>query len=487
MRGNMNNTVAELGSEVEKRQAIGWEDFLAAFNSLVRTARIHDDTNRLLIESAAYFVRATLTVLGENAHFNLKVRRGRFYFMEQKLLYRQETVKLIRKMVEFFENRSLPALRFYAHIQDAPHSQILTFARLLNQAKQQAEPVMWLEHALSDKNLSWVDIPFEAILDTEEFAAEHRERAKEVYVYTLSTLKDMTAQISARKRTGVKSMVRMVQNMVDYVSDEDPVLMGLSTIRDYDDYTYTHSVNVSILAMCLGQQIGLPKKSLVRLGICGMLHDLGKIDIPSEIINKPAKLDPDEFSLVQRHPIDSARNILKLQVSLELKARILLPPFEHHLKYDLTGYPRSRWITSQSLFGRILAIADVFDAISSPRVYRPTSLSPDRALALMMQGSGKDFDPILLKWFVNMLGVYPVGTVLKLDSDELALVMETPAEFDKTRPKVMLLNVDTKGVFQKGAVVNLTQRDRRTRTYLRNVVQSYHPGKFAIQPADFFL
>jgi len=239
--------------------------------------------------------------------------------------------------------------------------------------------------------------------------------------------------------------------------------------------------------MCLGQQIGLPKKSLVRLGICGMLHDLGKIDIPSEIINKPAKLDQDEFFLVQRHPIDSARNILKLQVSLELKARILLPPFEHHLKYDLTGYPKSMGITSQSLFGRILAIADVFDAISSPRVYRPTSLSPDRALALMMQGSGKDFDPILLKWFVNMLGVYPVGTVLKLDSDELALVMETPAEFDKARPKVMLLNVDSKGAFQKGAVVNLTQRDRRTRKYLRSVVQSYHPGKFGIQPADFFL
>ncbi|OQY03387.1 MAG: hypothetical protein B6I22_11775 [Desulfobacteraceae bacterium 4572_123] len=483
----MDNTTTTLNPEVEKQQTAGWEAFLAAFNGLVRTARIHDDTNRLLVESAKHFVRSILDVVEENEDFSLKVHRGRFYFMEQKLLYRQETIKLIRKMVQYFENRSLPALRFYPSIQDATHGQILTFARILNQAKMQAEPVTWLEQALSKRGISWVDIPFENILDTEEYAAERGERAKEVYSHTLSSLKNVTAKISARKRTGVKSVVRMVQNMVDFVSDEDPILMGLSTIRDYDDYTYTHSVNVAILAMCLGEQIGLPRKALVRLGICGIFHDLGKVDIPPEIINKPAKLDKNEFEIIQRHPIDSVRNILKLQASMELKARILLPPFEHHLKYDLTGYPKSRWIVSQSLFGRILAIADVFDAISSPRVYRLTSLSPDRALGLMMKGAGKEFDPILLKWFVNMLGVYPVGTVLKLDSGELGLVMETPAEFDKARPKVILLEAAENGGFQKGPIINLAQRDRRTRTYLRNVVQSYHPGKFNIQPADFFL
>jgi hypothetical protein len=108
-------------------------------------------------------------------------------------------------------------------------------------------------------------------------------------------------------------------------------------------------------------------------------------------------LTAEEFEEVKHHSLNSVRQILRLHAPQNMKARILLPPFEHHLKYDLLGYPRTNRNKPVSLFGRILAIADVFDAITSPRKYRPTSLSPDRAIRLMMEGAGKDFDPILLK------------------------------------------------------------------------------------------
>jgi len=137
------------------------------------------------------------------------------------------------------------------------------------------------------------------------------------------------------------------------------------------------------------------------------------------------------------------------------------------------------------LFGRILALADVFDALTSPRIYRPTALSPDRALGLLLEGSKRDFDPILLKWFINLLGVYPVGTLLKLENGEMALVVDTPGESNMKRPRVVLVCPDGGGAFRKGEIINLSERDNESGEYQRNIVSSHHPSAVGIQPAEF--
>jgi HD-GYP domain-containing protein (c-di-GMP phosphodiesterase class II) len=176
-----------------------------------------------------------------------------------------------------------------------------------------------------------------------------------------------------------------------------------------------------------------------------------------------------------------------LQTPRDLKVKIFLPAFEHHLKYDLSGYPRTPREKHVSLFGRILAIVDVFDAITSPRIYRPTALSPDRALGVMWDGSGKDFDPILLKVFINMLGVYPVGTLLQLDTEEMGLVLDSPEDSDRTRPRVRLLVADGQGGFKKGKVVNLAERDPHTGSFQRTIIRSLNPSVYRIQPMEFIL
>ena len=136
----------------------------------------------------------------------------------------------------------------------------------------------------------------------------------------------------------------------------------------------------------LGKRIGLSRISLSHLAICGLVHDLGKLGIPKEVLNKPGKLTDEEFKEIQTHPIKSVNQIIKLRAPADLKSKILLPPFEHHLKYDLSGYPQVRNIKSVSLFGRIITIADVYDALTSPRIYRPEANSPDRALEIMLKG-----------------------------------------------------------------------------------------------------
>jgi len=343
----------------------------------------------------------------------------------------------------------------------------------------------WRVEQQEEWDFPWVEIVHGVEASTEEKKGERKKIARSTYSHALSSLQEVSQKMIYHEPAGVRKVKRIVQDMVDLLMEDDSVLLGMSTIKDYHDYTYTHSVNVAILSLCLGKRIGLSRMSLRVLGICGLVHDLGKVEIPMEILNKPGKLSEEEREEIERHPLSTVRQVIKLRASSDLKAKILLAPFEHHLKYDLTGYPRIGRNKPVSLFGRILTIADVYDAMTSPRVYRPHAISPDRALGIMLEGSGKDFDPVLLKVFINMLGVYPVGTLLRLDTGETALVMEVPEESDPARPMVLLLLSDGKGGAKKGKVIDLAERDPKRGKFLRNVKKTYNPSTFGIQAAEF--
>jgi HD-GYP domain-containing protein (c-di-GMP phosphodiesterase class II) len=237
--------------------------------------------------------------------------------------------------------------------------------------------------------------------------------------------------------------------------------------------------------MCLGKRLGLSLISLERLGLCGLFHDLGKVEIPHELITKPSRLTDEEYAQIKDHSLNSVRQIVKLNAARDLKAKILLPPFEHHLRYDLTGYPQTDRKEPLSLFGRILTITDVFDAMTSARIYRPVALSPDRVLNKMLSEAGTVFDPILLKVFTNMIGVYPVGTLLQLDTGEMCLVLETNEKAEIGRPLAVVVHQDAKGEFLKGGVIDLSERNMVSGAFMRNIVNSFHPSVYGIQPADF--
>ena len=168
-----------------------------------------------------------------------------------------------------------------------------------------------------------------------------------------------------------------------------------------------------------------------------------------------------------------------------MKSKILLAPFEHHIRYDLSGYPKIHFIKQISLFGRILHIADVYDAITTPRVYRPLTLSPDQALSFMLEGSGTDFDPILLKVFAKMMGTFPVGTLLQFDTGEIGLVTDYPVESKGGVPRIVLLEKDKKTGVRCGKMVDLSERDNDTGAYHRNVVKTLNAASYGIQPTDF--
>lgn len=479
--------------------------FFRAFYSMMQSVKIHQNNNQLVIKSAETFIRSVIAFTANTDDLTIQIRDGRFYLQNEKLLYRKQAAPLINSIFEYFEKRGLQGFRIFSDINDASIDEILLFARLLNNAEGEKTPADWIILQLKEEDIPWVEIIQEEKAEdsstliqdeSESHSTEEslevknqrrREKSQRIYGGALTSLKEISKKIASHRRVGIRRTIRIVQNMIDCIVEDEPILIGMSTIRDYDDYTYTHSVNVSILSICMGTRIGLSKSSLEKLGICSLFHDLGKVDIPIEIINKPGKLDNAEFEEVQKHSLNSVHRIISLKASRELKAKILLPPFEHHLKYDLSGYPQTHRKNPISLFGRIITIADVYDAMTSPRIYRPFALSPDRVLGMMQESSGKDFDPILLKVFINMLGTYPVGTLLELDDGSICIVKEYSNDSDSLRPLVVTLVPDDKNGFSKGDEVNLAEREHQTGNFKRNPIKSLHPGEYGIQPAQYII
>jgi len=465
-------------------------EFLHNFLSLSQTTRIHSDSHSLTIEGIEKFSESINNCM-ENDSLTIKISNDRLFVDDEKLSYNRTTKNLFDNIIRYFNTRDLEGLRLLEAAKHASAKEVLTFMRLLDSSRQKPEPLPWLTDSLAAENIQWVELikksesPQDNRESTYKDKAERWERAKRDYTYAKTSLEEVAQKIKDKKReVGVGKTVRVVQDMATNLIEDDEVYAAISTLRVFDDYTFTHSVNVAMLSMCIGRRINLSRHALVSLGICAIFHDLGKIEIPTEVLHKKDKLDDSELQMIQEHSLNSARLLLKLKASTDSKARILVPLFEHHLKYDLSGYPNADWGKPLTLFGKIISIADKYDTLTSSRSYRQFLLSPDRALGYMFDRAGTEFDPILIKVFINILGLYPVGTLLRLDTGDLALVVSSPSRDFSKRPLVCILEKESGGNYKKVEIINLDERDPGTGEYVREIVETYHPANLGIQPVQ---
>jgi HD-GYP domain-containing protein (c-di-GMP phosphodiesterase class II) len=477
-----------MGERQQARVSAPWEEMLfRAFHRLVQACRIHQDNNELVKVCLAQFVEIMGRV-NRNEELPIVISEGRFYVRGENLHQRKSTAQLIHDMLNFFQGRELGGLSFLPSITRVPIEDVLAFVRLLIRSREQKQPAVWLAESVETAHFSWVRVLPGSDRPPSLCDPERRAKARATYVHALATVKEVAQKIGLQGHAGVRTAKHIVQNMVDSLLEDESLFLVLSTIKDYDDYTYTHSVNVAVLSLCLGNRIGLSRPGLEQIGLCGLFHDLGKVEVPLSILRKPGQLTEGEWQEMRKHPLISVKHILKLQAPHDLKSRLLLGPFEHHVTYDLRGgYPVGFFKRSVSLFGRILKITDVYDAITSPRVYRPTACSPDQALTIMLKGAATEFDPLLLKVFVTMMGTYPLGTLLEFDTGEIGLVVRYSKGTGSPYPEVLLLERDDVGFLRAGEMVDLDPRDPSRGVSFRRVVRSLNPGAYGIQPADFLL
>jgi HD-GYP domain-containing protein (c-di-GMP phosphodiesterase class II) len=293
-------------------------------------------------------------------------------------------------------------------------------------------------------------------------------------------------QIKQKQYPDVRKLKRLVQTAVRLVMQDESMLLGLTTIKNYDEYTFNHSVNVAIYSMAIGRRLGFSKKALTELGITAMLHDLGKLKVPREVLNKPDKLDKAEWDLMKKHPLMGVEVVLNLKQLGEINPRTVIGIFDHHLKTDLSGYPKLFRKKEPSLFGRIIQIADVYDAMTTPRVYRKKSYSPGEALAIMLNDRETAFDPVLLKIFIGLVGIFPVGSLVLLDTKEIAITYKANSDPELLdRPQVIVIHRDGTGEVKK-SFVDLSEPGG-SGAYKRSIVKTLDPNKYHINIVKYFI
>ncbi len=215
----------------------------------------------------------------------------------------------------------------------------------------------------------------------------------------------------------------VVNGLAHLVGSNRRALVALTALCEYDNYTFTHMVNVGILTMAQASSLGIEGERLRQFGLAGLMHDIGKVRTPTEILTKPAKLTDEEFAIMKRHPVDGAE-ILRRQIDMPPLAAVVA--FEHHLRIDHTGYPEGVKRPELNLATQLCAIADVYDAMRSQRSYQQ-AFPTDRILGVLQQNDGARFDQHLVRRFSQLMGIYPPGNLVRLDSGALAVVIRTHA------------------------------------------------------------
>ena len=226
----------------------------------------------------------------------------------------------------------------------------------------------------------------------------------------------------------------IVDSLAQAVAQNRTALLALTALKNYDNYTFTHMVNVSILTMGQGRGLGIEGAALRQLGLAALLHDIGKVRTPPEILNKTEQLTDREFEILKRHTVDGAQI---LRTTPEVPALAPVVAFEHHLRADGTGYPRGVSRPELNVATMLCGISDVYDAMRSQRVYQQ-AFPTDRILSVLQRNDGKQFDQNLVRRFVQLVGIYPAGNLVRLDSGETAVVTKAYAP-DPYRPRVKVL------------------------------------------------
>lgn len=255
----------------------------------------------------------------------------------------------------------------------------------------------------------------------------------EIYQEAQAALKDVYHRCRMGSHLEVKDIQEIVADYLNRMQDNQNMLLQMVMLKDLDPYSVRHSLNVTVLATLLGSKLGLSRKELQLLGVGAMLHDVGKLEVPAEILLKPGKLTAEEFAVIKRHPQAGYERLDG--VVMEEVRRVAR---DHHERCNGSGYPRGLRREEISLAARCVAIADVYDAVTTDRCYRPRYLPHEGMELLMMESTLGNLDLDLVRVFLQAIASYPVGSRVKLSTGETALVIAQEPEVPM-RPVVKVL------------------------------------------------
>ena len=457
-------------------------DLLVKFHIVYKIAKLYEPNNEMLQEQSRLMFDALSAVIGSGGQAAISVRQGSLFLNGLRVRFVLQNYPIFKFVLEEFRRREIGGIRFG---EGLTLDGLIRFMAVLAKKEKKAQATFEeLAAEIAEAGIEGVDL--EKVVPNETFPSAEKNTTN-LYFLSIFHLKESFAKDQRDERLKLTTTRRLMQSIFNHIVDNEAFVYGLTNIKNFDEYTLNHSVNVCMLSIALGRRLGLGRGELVDLGMAAFFHDLGKLDTPLEILNKPARLSEEEREIMELHPTQGAEKLLQLKEFGRLPLRAIHVALEHHIKEDDTGYPHTFKKQTTNLFSKIVKVVDYFDAITTKRVYRKNVFTRAEALSLMMEHIGTEFNPAILKAFVAMMGAYPIGTVVHLDSGEVGIVFNTnPDPRFTLRPRIKLIT-DREGNRIDGEMADLSEKDPATGRFARSILRALDPDKYGISVPDYFL
>lgn len=454
---------SEAGDILDQQLIMLGTQLITQLNVLIKTSRIHGPTNAALDKP----VEAMLTLveaLAPEKPVRLRLQNDFLFLGDSHLKVTAQQMAVFSSIIDVLNAWKIGGISF-ANIVGP--KDLREFAHLFVSLDAETGSLDELRRELKTRGVQGIELEEPLVLQVRESSTgsasirrQRRAAAKSGYAKAATAVGNLVQTSREGGTLTFKQAKRAIQNIVDLMTQDEATLMGLTTLRCHDQYTHNHSVNVALLSIALGNRAGYPKVELADLGLAALFHDMGKASIPMEVLNKPGEFTEEEWVAMRNHPTEGVLSMAQMRGIVNMPGRMAAASFEHHMNYDFTGYPKLSTGWTLSLTGRILMIADCYDAMTSSRVYRREPIPPSKVLQLMLAKRGKSFDPVLMKLFVTCVGIVPIGSLVMLDTDELAVVIKQAVEKEHAeRPYVKVIADPSGTPIDDGAELDLTEKN----------------------------
>jgi putative nucleotidyltransferase with HDIG domain len=344
------------------------------------------------------------------------------------------------------------------------------FVRFLHETREQGLPPNRLQELLEQAGVSHIRVkPMDEEEDDHAIAHQIYDNAVSVVV---SILRDVRL---GRIPSGAESE-QVVRDMSSMLTRNRDAMLALTLIKNYDEYTYNHSVNVAVLSLAIADALSLPTQGKIDVGVAGLLHDIGKTQLALDLIRKPGTLTVKEFEEIKKHPEEGFLLLGKMSNIRPSSAYMVL---EHHMRFDKTGYPDPGPEHRMNTYSNIIPVADSYDALTTMRSYQKARY-PQQALDIMTKIAGKSLDAEIVSLFVKTMGAYPVGTMVRLNTMEIGVVSGSPRAGEEGL-KVVVLFDGNGNPLPRPEQVDLGEECRATR---RTILGTVNPNLYPSTPTE---
>jgi len=455
-------------------------DIVTNFHIVLKLIKVYEANNVGFMERLPAFRAALSEAFKTEDKIQIQLRHDSFFVNKIRLKFNIANYIIYKSVTEEFLARQLGTLTLFPDLTEDEIVRFVVFLSRRNLAKgfsfERTDEEL---HAGSFPNIQLKKLPKEECIDISE------KSAIPIYILGIYHLKDLFD--SQQQSMNIHLTRRWLQSLINHLMSHEAFLIALTNIKNFQEYTLNHSVNVCILSLALGRRLGLTRPELIQLGISACLHDVGKFDIPNEILDKPGRLEPEERAIMEKHSHIGAGKLAQRKITEEIPDVAVLVAMEHHIKPGMAGYPKYAQRKKVNLFSQIVKVIDYYDAITTKRVYRPKTFTPEEALKLMQKNCAEEFEPLLFKAFVQMMGVYPVGTLAAMNSGEVGIVVENnPLAAFAYRPMVKLIS-DPMGRKIDGPIIDVAEQDPQTKKFKRTIVKVLDPEKYNLKVTDYLM